>query len=138
MKTSVLFTLLLAAAVAFVAGCETTPGGGRKISSWQSKIDGAYKSVIFNGDTDYPARTTFETKEGKLTGTYELDNFGIIITGKLHKFQVVGDRKLKCRWIDEEDRVGNLNVTFSEDLSSFKGHWDPDDGDGNGAWNGKK
>ncbi len=138
MKTSALFTLLLAAAVAFVAGCETTPGGGRKISSWQSKIDGNYKSVIFNGDTDYPAKTAFKTKDGKLSGTYELDNFGITITGKLHKFQVVGDRKLKCRWIDEEDRVGNLNVTFSEDLSSFKGHWDPDDGDGNGAWNGKK
>jgi len=138
MKTNVLITLLITAMIAFVTGCEATPGGGRRISSWQSKIDGSYKSVIFNGDTDYPAKTTFKTVGGKLSGTYELDNFGITITGKLHKFSVVGDRKLKCRWIDDEDRVGNLNMTFAEDCSSFKGHWDPDDGDGDGAWNGKK
>ena len=138
MKTNALFTLLGAGLVAFQMGCETTPRGGRKVSDWQSKIAGDYKSVIFNGDTDYPAKTTFKVDGGKLSGTYELDNFGMIITGKLHKFSVIGDRKLKCRWIDEEDRVGNLTVTFSPDLSSFKGHWDPDDEDGKGAWNGKK
>ncbi|MDP6545972.1 MAG: hypothetical protein QGH60_18485 [Phycisphaerae bacterium] len=138
MKTNVLFITLLTAAVAFVTGCETTPGSGRKISGWQSKIDGSYKSVIFNGETDYPAKTTFKTKDGKISGTFEMDNFGLTITGKLVKFRVVGDRKLKCRWINDEDRAGNFNLTFSEDLSSFKGHWDPDDGDGKGAWNGKK
>ena len=138
MKTNALFTLLMAAAVAFVMGCETTPGGGQKLSSWQSKIAGSYKSVIFNGDAEFPAKTTFKNDAGKLSGTYELDNSGLIVTGTLSKFSVTGDRKLKCRWIDDASRVGNLNMTFSADLSSFKGHWDPDDGDGNGAWNGKK
>ena len=138
MKTNALFTLLLAALVAFVMGCETTPGGGRKLGNWQSKIAGAYKSVIFNGEEDYPAKTTFKTDGGKLSGTFEMDYMGTIFTGKLQKFSVVGDRKLKCRWINNEDRAGNLNITFAKDLSSFKGHWDPDDQDGQGAWNGKK
>ena len=138
MKTNVLFTLLLAVVVAFVMGCEATPGGGQKLGNWQSKITGDYKSVIFNGNTEYPAKTTFKQKDGKMSGTYELDNFGLIVTGTLGEFKVTGDNKLKCRWEDDTSRVGNLNMTFAPDLSSFKGTWDPDDGDGSGAWNGKK
>jgi len=129
MKTNALFTLLLVAVVAFAAGCQT---------SWQSKIAGNYKSVIFNGDDEYDAKTSFKAGGDKLSGEYELDVYGTVITGKLSKFNVIGDRQLKCRWRDDEDRVGDFSMTFSQDLSSFKGHWEPDDGDGNGAWNGKK
>ena len=138
MKTNALFTLLVTAAVALVMGCQTTPGGERKLSSWQSKIAGSYTGAIFNGDDEFPAKTTFKNDAGKLSGTYELDNAGLAITGTLSEFTVIGDRKLKCRWTDYANSEGNLNLTFSADMSSFKGHWDRDYGDDGGAWNGKK
>ena len=137
MKTNVLITLLLAAAIAFVMGCETTPGGGQKLSGWQSKIAESYKSAIFTGETEFPGTTTFKTSGGKLSGTYELTAGGEKVTGKLTKFTAVGDRKLKCRW-EDPNGVGDFTLTFSPDLSSFKGEWENDDGDASGAWNGKK
>ena len=57
MKTNTLFTLLLAVTVAFMMGCEA--------NSWQSKIAGSYKSIIYNGGDEYPAKTTFKTDGGK-------------------------------------------------------------------------
>lgn len=138
MRTNALHILLLAAVVACVMGCGTTQQDEQKLDDWQSRIPGSYKSVIFNGETGYAAKTTFKSDKDKLSGTYELDHDGITITGELRKFSVTGDRKLKCRWLDDESREGNFNLTFSADMSNFKGHWDRDDGDGNGAWNGGK
>jgi len=147
MKTNVLFTLLLAAVAVFVMGCQkpqeyqpgpTTQQSEQRPVAWQSKIGGSYKSVIFNRDRQYEAKTTFKVDGDKLSGDYELDVHGLIVTGTLGEFSITGDRKLKCRWRDDVDRVGDLSVTFSQDLSSFEGQWEPDDGDGNGAWNGKK
>lgn len=130
MKTNTLFTLLLAVTVAFMMGCEA--------NSWQSKIAGSYKSIIYNGGDEYPAKTTFKTDGGKVTGEYELDVFGTEHVGTLSKFTVIDDRQMKCRWHDDMDREGNFSMTFAPDLSSFKGKWDADDGDGDGAWTGKK
>ena len=130
MKTSVLFTLLLSVAAAFMMGCES--------ASWQSKIAGAYKTIITNGGDEYPAKTVLKTDGDKVTGTYELDVFGSEYTGDLSNFSVTGDRKLKCRWRDDADSEGNFSMIFSPDMSSFKGKWDDDNGDGDGEWNGKK
>jgi len=139
MKTNVVFALLLAVAAAFVTGCQTTPCCcGQKLGPWQSRIAGAYKGAIFNDQDGYDAKTTLMINEGKLSGKYEMDVMGSECTGKLHEFKITGDRKLKCRWEDYTNRVGSLTMTFSSDLSSFKGHWEADDCNGSGAWNGKK
>ena len=137
MKTNVLFTLLLTAAVALVMGCPAAPGDGQELTGWQSKIAGAYKSAIFTGQTEFAGKTTFKTTGGKLSGTYELDDNGTKVTGTLTKFTAAGERKLKCRWKDTNG-VGNFTLTFSADMSSFKGQWDNDADDAGGAWNGKK
>jgi len=129
MKTNALLALLLVATVAFAAGCQT---------DWQSKVGGSYKSIIYNGADEYLANTTFKNVVGKVTGEYDLDVFGTEHEGTLSKFEVIGERKFKCRWHDDVDRTGNFSMTFSQDFSSFKGQWDADDGDGDGAWNGKK
>ena len=131
MKTNALFTVLLVVMVALAAGCET-PG------SWQSKIAGTYPGSIFNDPEEYPSTTTFKFDKGKLSGTFELEVDGTTIDGNLREFAVTGERKLKCRWINYEQRAGDFNMTFSPDLSSFKGNWVPDDQNGSGAWNGKK
>lgn len=130
MKTNVVFTLLLAAMVALMMGCEA--------ASWQSKIAGSYKTIITNGGDEYPAKTVLKTDDDKVTGTYWVDVFGSEHDGKLTNFTITGDRKLKCRWYDDVDREGNVKMTFAPDLSSFKGEWDSDDGGGDGGWNGKK
>lgn len=129
MKNAAL-TLLLALAVAFMMGCET--------GSWQSKMAGSYKGVITNGGDEYDAKTVLKADGDKLSGTYSLDVFGMEHTGKLMDFSVTGERKVKCRWRDDADSEGNLNMTFSPDGSNFKGKWDADNGDGDGNWSGKK
>ena len=131
MKTSTLFTLLLAATVTFMMGCQTT-------DSWKSKIGGSYKGIIFNRGDEYPATTTFKTDGDKVSGNYSLDVGGTEYNGDLAEFSVTGDRSFKSRWHDNVDRRGNFSMTFSPDGSSFKGKWDADDGDGDGEWNGKK
>lgn len=130
MKTNTALTLLLAAMVALMMGCET--------NSWQSKIAGDYKSITINGGDEYPGTTTFKTEGGTVTGKYALDVFGTEHVGTLSKFTVTGERQMKCRWHDDMDREGNFSMTFAPDGSSFKGKWDADDGDGDGEWTGKK
>ena len=73
MKTNTLLTLLMVTAIAFVMGCDSGfLGGGPKVSGWQSKIDGTYKSAIFTGSIEFPGTTTFKTSGGEMSGTYEL------------------------------------------------------------------
>jgi len=137
MKTSILFPLLFAAAAVMVTGCQNALEVESKSGPWQSKIDGQYAGVISNVDK-YPSKTTLTTKDGKLTGKYELEADGVVYGGTLGTFTVTGDRRIKCKWTDDTSRVGKLSMTFSADLSSFKGKWADDDGERDGDWNGKK
>ena len=134
MKTNVLFTLLVVAAVAFMMGCEGgTVGSAQKISGWPLKIGGTYKSDI----SAFTGTTTFKVSDGKLSGGYELTAGGEKVTGTLSDFAATGKNTLKCRWKDING-VGNFTMVFSDDLSSFKGKWDNDADGAGGAWNGKK
>lgn len=129
-----LYTLLLAATIAFVTGCQTTGG-------WRSKIAGTYKTVITNSGSgdEYPAQTTIEVDAEKVSGVFKLDVHGTEYTGELSKFTLIGERQFKCKWRNDVDNGGNLSMTFAPDGSSFKGQWDGTDGEGGeGEWNGQK
>ena len=129
-----LYTLLLAATIAFVTGCQTTGG-------WRSKIAGTYKTVISNSGSgdEYPAQTTIKVDAEKVSGVFKLDVHGTEYTGALSKFTLIGERQFKCKWRNDADNGGNLSMTFAPDGSSFKGQWDGTDGEGgDGEWNGKK
>jgi hypothetical protein len=72
MKTSILFTLLFAAAAVMVTGCQNGLDVGSKSGPWQSKIDGVYVGIISNFD-EYPSKTTLTTKDGNfLAGSFQL------------------------------------------------------------------
>ena len=134
MKTKVLFTLLMVAAVAFMMGCEGgTVGSAQKISGWPLKIGGVYKSDI----SAFTGTTTFKTSGGKLSGGYELTDGGKKVTGTLSDFAASGKNTLKCKWKDING-VGDFTMTFSADMASFTGKWTNENGGGGGAWNGKK
>jgi len=138
MKTNVLFTVLMIAAITFVMGCGTAgTGAPQEISGWPLKIGGTYKSDIFTGKTKFPGSTTFKVSEGKLSGGYELTADGKKVPGTLSNFAATGKNTLKCRWKDQNG-VGDFTMVFSADLSSFKGKWTNEKGKAGGAWNGKK
>ena len=130
MKTNALLTVLVVVTVALAAGCETP-------RDLKSGIAGTYKGFIFNEEEKYPSITTIKLDGDKLSGKYELD-VGHTVTGDLEDFTVTGDRKIKCTWIDHASRQGHLNMTFSEDLSSFEGVWNDEGIEGGSAWTGKK
>ena len=134
MKTNVLFTVLMIAAVTFVMGCGTAgTGAPQEISGWPLKIGGTYKSDI----SSFTGTTTFKVSEGKLSGGYELTAGGKKVPGTLSNFAATGKNALKCRWKDQNG-VGDFTMVFSDDLSSFKGKWTNDKDKAGGPWNGKK
>jgi hypothetical protein len=132
MKTSLLFGLLMAISIGFVAGCGDNLATSAKSAPWQTKIAGKYPGIIGEGGGEADGTTWFTVVGDKVTGTYEVGMY----SGVLKDFKVVGDRKFQCTWVDIDDREGVITATFSEDLSSFSGTWEADDGDG--IWQGKK
>ena len=137
MKTNLLFGLLMAVSIGFVAGCNNTlDAPSAKPVSWQSKIAGEYPGTISEGGSEFDGTTWFKVEGDKISGTFNVDIGGMEYSGVLKDFTVVGDRKFKCKWVNQEDREGIISGTFSQDLSGFSGDWEADDGEGD--WQGKK
>ena len=146
MKTNLLFGLFMAISIGLVVGCPKTPEAPPapepepepKPVSWQSKIAGEYPGTISEGGSEFDGTTWFKADGDKVSGTFKVDVGGMEYTGVLKDFTVVGDRKFKCTWVNDEDRQGKISGTFSADLSGFSGNWVGVDDDGEGDWNGKK
>jgi len=138
MKSTVAFALCLAAAVVLAGGCQSTPTKGRGADSWMTQIAGSYKGGMWGGETRYPGTTTFSVDaKGAVKGTYELDENGTAVPGKLSDFRVVGPRQLACRWEDKNGE-GDLNMTFTDDLSRFDGLWTLDGAAEKHRWDGTR
>lgn len=137
MKASLLPGLLMAVAIGFVAGCNNTlDGPSAQPASWQSKIAGEYPGLISEGGSEFDGTTWFKVAGDKVSGTFKVDVGGMEYTGVLKDFKVIGERKFQCTWVNQDDREGVITGAFAEDLSSFSGDWEADDGDG--TWQGKK
>ncbi len=138
MKTNVVFTLCLVAAVVLASGCVSTPKKGHGADSWAAHIAGSYKGGMWGGDTRYPGTTTFSVDaKGVLTGVYELDENGTAVPGKLSDFRVVGPRQLECKW-EDKNGTGDLKMTFADNWSRFDGLWNADGTEEKNRWNGAK
>jgi len=138
MKTNLLLTLSLLAAVVLLQGCQLEPQGGQKVEGWATKIGGSYKGPIMSGNTEYPGVTKFNVGSGDmLTGSYSYTEDGATVKGKLSGFKVAGDCKLECKW-EDPNGVGDFKLTFNKELNAFTGSWTTDAGGAENAWNGKK
>ena len=138
MKTHVVFALCLVVAGVLAGGCQSTPTKGHGAEGWATQIAGTYKGGMWGGETKYPGTTTFSVgANGALKGTYELDENGTAVPGKLSNCRVVGPRQLACRW-EDKNGAGDLAITFTENLSQFDGFWTLDGDPQKHRWNGTR
>ena len=140
MKTNAVLALFLVVAVVLVSGCQgqSIAGKGQKVEGWAARIGGSYKGGIWTGKTRFPGTTKFNVDaKGLLSGTYELDEKGTTVPGTLSDFRVAGNRQLECRWKDKNG-TGDLKMTFTDNLSSFKGFWSLDGKEQKHPWNGTR
>ena len=101
-------------------------------------LTGTYKGKVFNGGVLDPVLTTFKlSKDGKVSGTYEMKEEEGIETGTLTNFKWKDAHVLICTWKDKYGS-GILKLTFSADRSKFKGFWGGDLRSATLQWDGVK
>lgn len=105
---------------------------------WFREVVGSYQSQIWSGDSVVPGTTEFIlTDTNSLIGSYELEDQGSSALGVLSQCQEVQTRTIRCSWNDKYGS-GDFEVTFSEDFSSFNGHWSPEGIKERFTWNGSR
>ena len=92
-------------------------------NSWVEDALGSYQSQILNGGTLASGKTEFrKNSDRSLGGIYTMNEGGEIVPGSLSKCRAIQIRVMSCIWNDKYG-TGELEVTFSEDFSSFNGYW---------------
>ncbi|MFN5864639.1 MAG: hypothetical protein ACK451_22325, partial [Pseudanabaena sp.] len=92
-------------------------------SDWVDQALGNYQSRILSAGSLVSGTTEFrKTREDSLEGSYTMDEQGKVVFGTLSQCQVMQVLVMRCVWNDKYG-TGNLEVTFSENFSSFNGYW---------------
>jgi len=90
---------------------------------WIERALGNYQSQIWSAGSLVSGTTEFrKTSDGSLGGRYTMNEQGGVVPGTLSQCQAMQVRVMRCVWSDKYG-TGNLEVTFSEDFSSFNGYW---------------
>lgn len=122
MKSSRLVFSYLVASF-FLTGVCNLNASAQSSSDWVEQSLGNYQSQILNGSSLVSGTTEFrKTREGSLEGSYTMDEQGKVVLGTLSQCQAMQVRVMRCIWSDKYG-TGNLEVTFSENFSSFNGYW---------------
>lgn len=105
---------------------------------WFKEIVGRYQSQIESGGSVIPGTTEFIlTDKNSLIGSYELKEESSSALGVLSQCQEEQIRTIRCLWNDKYGS-GELEVTFSEDFSSFNGYWKSKEINERFIWNGSR
>lgn len=92
-------------------------------NNWLEQASGSYQSRIFSTGSLISGTTEFrQARDGTLAGSYTMNEPGKSVPGTLSECQATQIRVVTCIWNDQYGS-GNLEVTFSEDFSSFNGYW---------------
>ncbi|MBD1912941.1 MULTISPECIES: hypothetical protein [unclassified Leptolyngbya] len=106
--------------------------------SWMEQTLGRYEGQIWAAGDLLPATTEFrEAEDGSLEGSYTMNELGEMVPGTLSQCEAVQVRVMHCVWNDVYG-TGNLEVTFSEDFSSFNGYWGEENSKPEFPWNGSR
>ncbi|MCA6574942.1 MAG: hypothetical protein ACK5EU_00555 [Pseudanabaena sp.] len=122
MKSSRLFFSSLVASFSLTIVCSLN-ASAQSSSDWVDQALGNYQSRILSAGSLVSGTTEFrKTREDSLEGSYTMDEQGKVVFGTLSQCQVMQVLVMRCVWNDKYG-TGNLEVTFSENFSSFNGYW---------------
>lgn len=122
MKSSRLFFSSLVASFSLTIVCSLN-ASAQSSSDWVDQALGNYQSRILSAGSLVSGTTEFrKTREDSLEGSYKMDEQGKVVFGTLSQCQVMQVLVMRCVWNDKYG-TGNLEVTFSENFSSFNGYW---------------
>ncbi|WP_286396036.1 hypothetical protein [Pseudanabaena mucicola] len=122
MKSSRLFFSSLVASFSLTIVCSLN-ASAQSSSDWVDQALGNYQSRILSAGSLVSGTTEFrKTREDSLEGSYAMDEQGKVVFGTLSQCQVMQVLVMRCVWNDKYG-TGNLEVTFSENFSSFNGYW---------------
>jgi hypothetical protein len=108
-KSSRLFFSSLVASFSLTIVCSLN-ASAQSSSDWVDQALGNYQSRILSAGSLVSGTTEFrKTREDSLEGSYTMDEQGKVLV-------------MRCVWNDKYG-TGNLEVTFSENFSSFNGYW---------------
>jgi hypothetical protein len=122
----------------FLTGVCNLNASAQPPTSWVKQSFGNYQSQIWNADNLASGTTEFrETGDGSLGGSYTINEQGGVALGTLSQCQAMQVRVIRCAWIDKYG-TGNLEVTFSENFSSFNGYWGEGSSEPTFRWSGSR
>lgn len=137
MKSSRLFFSSLVASFSLTAVCSLN-ASAQSSSDWVDQALGNYQSRILSAGGLVSGTTEFrKTREDSLEGSYSMDEQGKVVFGTLSQCQVMQVRVMRCIWNDKYG-TGNLEVTFSENFSSFNGYWGEQSSEPVFRWSGSR
>ncbi len=137
MKSSRLVFSSLVASFFLTGVCNLT-ASAQSSSDWVEQALGNYQSQILSGSSLVSGTTEFrKTREGSLEGSYTMDEQGKVVLGTLSQCQAIQVRVMRCVWNDKYG-TGNLEVTFSENFSSFNGYWGEQSSEPVFRWSGSR
>jgi len=121
-KSSRLFFSSLVASFSLTIVCSLN-ASAQSSSDWVDQALGNYQSRILSAGSLVSGTTEFrKTRDDSLEGSYTMDEQGKVVFGTLSQCQVMQVLVMRCVWNDKYG-TGNLEVTFSENFSSFNGYW---------------
>ncbi len=93
---------------------------------WWLKLDGAnYQGQMWSGGLLVDVNTRWQPHGQSLRGEYVFVDDGATLPGLLSECESPGELQLRCRWRDTFG-AGYMHVSFTQDLTSFEGHWSPE------------
>lgn len=132
-KSKLFFTSLVASVL--LAGSHGLEVKAESADDWLSQAVGSYPGQIWSAGTLIPAETEFLLDhDNSLIASYRMQGQGL---GVLSQCRAVKMLVARCIWNDRYGS-GDLEVTFSENFSSFKGYWTPKGLTEKLPWNGKR
>lgn len=107
-------------------------------NEWLKETLGVYPSQIWGAGRLMSGTTEFqEMSDGSLGGNYTMNELREVVPGTLSQCQAIQLLVMRCIWNDRYG-TGNLEVTFSENFSSFVGYWGDDRSEPSFRWSGER
>lgn len=105
---------------------------------WVKQALRSYQSQIWGGGNLLSGTTEFrEAGDGSLEGSYTMNERGKSVPGTLSQCQTKQILVMRCRWNDKYG-TGDLEITFSENFSSFNGYWGEESSEPAFRWSGSR